>query len=96
MVCLGRGHLRPSGAYTTCMEYSWMVVFLICTLGHRGEARLWRSIGKVRTFGLGRHVLHLCRAANGLLAIMVPNGGLVLRARLGRPHLDIEGGLARG
>lgn len=73
-----------------------MVLFLVCTLSHRGEARLWWSIGKVGTFGLGRHVLHLCRAANGLLAIMVAPWGLMLWARLGRPHLDIEGGLAWG
>lgn len=56
---------------------------MISTLTHRGEARLWRPIGKVGTFGLGRHVLHLCRAANGLLAIMVPHWGLMLGARLG-------------
>lgn len=73
-----------------------MVLFLISTLSHLGEARLWWSIGKVRTFGLGRHVLHLRRAANGLLAKMVANRCLMLGPRLGRPHLDIEGGLAWG
>lgn len=73
-----------------------MVLVLIRTLGHLGEARLWWSIGKVRAFGLGRHVLHLCRAANGLLAEMLPYRGLMLGAGLGGPHLDIEGGLARG
>lgn len=96
LVCLGRGWLRSSGAYATYLRYSWMVLFLICTLSHLGEARLWWSIGKVGTFGLGRHILHLCRAANGLLAEMVPNGRLMLGARLGRPHLDIEGGLTWG
>ena len=80
---MSRGRVRSPGAYPTYLRYSWMVVFLICTLSHRGEARLWRSIGKVRTFGLGRHVLHLCRAANGLLAKMVPYWGLMLGARLG-------------
>lgn len=60
-----------------------MVLFLICTMRHRGEARLWWSIGEVGTFGLGRHVLHLCRTANGLLAKMVPTWGLMLGARLG-------------
>lgn len=73
-----------------------MVLFLIPTLRHRGEARLRWSIGKVGTFGLGRHVLHLCRAANGLLAKMMSTWGLMLGTRLGRPYLDIEGGLARG
>lgn len=69
---------------------------MISNLTHWGEARLWRSIGKVRTSGLGRHVLHLCRAANGLLTIVVPCWYLMLGARLGRPHLDVERGLAWG
>lgn len=71
-----------------------MVLFRISTLRHRREARLWWSVGKVGTFGLGGHVLHLCRAANGLLGKMVPTWNLMLGAGLGRPHLDIEGGLA--
>ena len=94
LVCLGGGHLRsPGAAHLGC---SWMVLVLIPTLNHRGEARLWWSIGKVGAFGLGGHVLHLRRAANGLLAKVVPGWGLMLGARLGRPHLDIEGGLAWG
>lgn len=57
---------------------------------------MWWSISKVRTFELGRHVLHLCRAANWLLAIVVANRGLVLGVGLGGPHLDVEGGLTWG
>lgn len=73
-----------------------MVLFLVSDRSHLGKARLWWSIGKVGTFGLGRHVLHLCRAANGLLAKVVANWDLMLRAGLGRSHLDVEGRLARG
>lgn len=81
MVCLGGGRLRSPGA--TYLWSSWMVLLLVCTLSHLGEARLWWSVGKVGTFWLGRHVLHLRRAANGLLAKVVPHWGLMLGARLG-------------
>lgn len=60
-----------------------MMFFLIWDMRHWGKARLRRSIGKVRPFWLGRHVLHLSRAANRLLAIMMPTWDLMLGARLG-------------
>lgn len=73
-----------------------MLLFLIWPRCHWREARLWRAISKVRTFGLSGHVLHLRGAANGLLAKIVPTRGWMLGSRLSRPHLDIEGGLAWG
>lgn len=73
-----------------------MVLVLVSNLCHWGEARLRWSISKVGTFGLSRHVLHLCRAPNRLLAEVVPNWGLMLGARLGRPHLNVESGLTWG
>ena len=78
---LGWDWLRsPGGSY---LRSTWMMLFLICTLWPRGKARLWWSIGKVRTFWLGRHVLHLGRAADGLLGKLVPTWNLMLGARLG-------------
>lgn len=80
---MGRCRFGSPGTRPTNLSYARMVLFLICTLAHGGESRLRWSVGKIRTSGLGRHVLHLCRAANGLLAIMVPDRGLMLGARLG-------------
>ncbi len=96
LVCLSGGQLRSPGAQAAHLWHSWMVLFLICTMRHWREAGLRWSIGKVGTFGLSGHVLHLCRAANGLLPIMGPTWYLMLGARLGRSHLDIKGGLTWG
>lgn len=71
------------------------MMFLISPVRHRRKAGLWWSISEVRTSWLGGHVLHLGGGADGLLAISGPTWGLMLGARLGRPHLNIEGGLAR-
>lgn len=65
------------------LEYSRVLWFLICTRSHWGEARLRWSIGKIRTFGLGWHVLHLRGTADWLLAKVLPTRCLMLRARLG-------------
>lgn len=96
LVRLGRCHFGSPEHGAAHLRNSGVVLILIFAMRHRGETRLRGSIGKVGTLGLSRHVLHLRRAANGLLAIVVASWDLVLGPRLGRPHLDIESGLARG
>lgn len=93
LVWLSWDWIRSPGASSPDL---WSPRVLLYLMSRGGEARLWRSVSKVGTFGLGRHVLHLCWAANRLLAVVVASGGLVLRARLGGPHLDVEGGLTGG
>lgn len=83
LVWLSRGRFPFPGAQATLLGYSRVLRFLICTGSHWGEARLRWSIGKIRTFGLGWHVLHLRRAADWLLAKVLAPWGLMLGARLG-------------
>lgn len=97
LVLLGWECFRPPGIHASpSLKKPWLVMILMSSVRHRRKARLWWSVRKVGTSWLGRHVLHLGWAADGLLAISVPTWDLVLGARLGGPHLNIEGGLARG
>lgn len=95
LVLLGRCHFWSPGHGAAHLRNPRVVLILVFAMRHWGEPRLRGSIGKVGTLGLSRHVLHLCRAADWLLAIVVASRDLVLWARLGRPHLDVESGLAR-
>lgn len=81
LVCLSRDGVWSPGA--SCLASYWVLLVMISSMGHRREARLWRSIGKVGTFRLSGHVLHLCRAADGVLPITLYSWGWVLGAWLG-------------
>lgn len=93
---MGWERVGSPGAHASPLKNTWLMMFLISPVRQRRKAGLWWSISEVRTSWLGGHVLHLGGGADGLLAISGPAWGLVLGARLGRPHLNIEGGLARG
>lgn len=80
---LGWMWFRSPGAHASPLKNTWLMMFLISSVRHWRKARLRWSISKVRTSWLGRHVLHLGRAADGLLAISVPTWDLMLGPRLG-------------
>lgn len=60
-----------------------MLLVMICALTHGREARLGWSIGEVGTFRLRVHVLHLCRAADRMLAEMLSTRSWMLGTGLG-------------
>lgn len=80
---LGWKRFGSPAAHASSLGDAWLVMFLIPSMGHWGKARLRWSISEVGTSWLGRHVLDLGGAADGLLAVTVPTQDLMLGARLG-------------
>lgn len=80
---LGWNWFRSPAAHASSLGNTWLVMFLVPSMRHWGKARLRRSVGEVGTSWLGGHVLDLGRAADGLLAVTVPTGDLMLGPGLG-------------
>lgn len=80
---MGWKRFGPPAAHASSLGNPGLVMFLISSMRHWRKARLRWSVSKVGSPRLRRHVLDLGRAADGLLAVTVPPGGLMLGARLG-------------